>query len=100
MLKQKFPGGESMKRGESGKHERIIIICAYCRKNIHGQELIEKEIHRSGGLAKASISHGICPDCLLEHFPNEYLIIQEERRVRIKKLFEEGFKSFYGHLAK
>ncbi|MDJ0623247.1 MAG: hypothetical protein QNJ17_09785 [Desulfocapsaceae bacterium] len=89
-----------MKSSNGKKHERIVVICAYCQKSLQGQELWERDSQETAEMAKATISHGICPDCLLEHFPNEYLIIQEERRVRIKKLFEEGFKNFYGHLAK
>lgn len=89
-----------MKSGKSGQHERIIIICAYCQKRIKGRDWNERKKCNAEETQKISVSHGICPECLLEHFPQEYLIIQEEHRVRIKKLFEEGFKNFYGHLAK
>ena len=43
--------------------EEILTICSYCKK-IRGPEghyeEIEKYFHR---LSKASISHGICPEC-------------------------------------
>lgn len=87
-----------MKKDKRSEH--IIVICAYCKKSLLGQELWENESDKSPDMSKARISHGICPDCLLENFPNEYLIIQEEKKVRIKKLFEKGYKTLYGHLAK
>lgn len=100
MLQRRVLGDKIMNSGNRKRQERIMVICAYCRKSLQGQEVWERDLQEAGEMAKATISHGICPDCLLEHFPNEYLIIQEERRVRIKKLFEEGFKNFYGHLVK
>lgn len=89
-----------MEKDNRKRSEHIIVICAYCKRSLQGQELWENEFKKSPEKAKARVSHGICPDCLLENFPNEYLVIQEEKKVRIKKLFEKGYKTLYGHLAK
>ncbi len=89
-----------MEKGNQKNSEHIIVICAYCKKSLQGQELWENDFEKSSGISTARVSHGICPDCLLENFPNEYLVIQEEKKVRIKKLFERGYRTLYGHLAK
>ena len=89
-----------MENDNQKKSEHIIVICAYCKKSLRGQELWEKDFEESPEISQTRVSHGICPDCLLENFPNEYLVIQKERKVRIKKLFEQGYKALYGHLAK
>jgi hypothetical protein len=50
----------------------IIPICSYC-KQIRDDEgmwkKIEEYIHAH---SEARFSHGICPDCMREHFPGEY----------------------------
>ena len=89
-----------MKKNNRKNSEYIVVICAYCKKSLQGQERWERELEQSPELSSAKISHGICPDRLLEHFPNEYLIIQEEGKVRIKKLFEKNYEDLYGHLAR
>lgn len=89
-----------MEKGNNKKAERFIVICAYCKKSLQGQDLWESGFEKASEHHRATVSHGICPDCLLEHFPNEYLVIQEEKKIRIKKLFEKGYHALYGHLAK
>lgn len=79
---------------------KVKVICSYCKKCLHREESWEKDMDCWYDNDSTTISHGICPDCLLEHFPEEYLVIQEERKIRIKKLFEKGFKELYGHLVK
>jgi len=82
------------------RSEHIIVICSYCKKGLRGQELWDNKIEAPTEMSRTRVSHGICPDCLEENFPNEYLVIQEEKKVRIKNLFEKGYKTLYGHLAK
>lgn len=87
-----------MKSTKNISMNRVILVCAYCKKVLKGENLWEHEAMRSD--SSLNVSHGICPDCLLEHFPREYLAIQEERRVRIKNAFKKGFAELYGHIAK
>lgn len=50
----------------------IIPICMICKKIRDDQgewEEVEVYIHKHSG---ADFSHGICPDCLQEHFPKVY----------------------------
>jgi hypothetical protein len=54
----------------------IIPICAHC-KQIRDDEgmwkRMEEYIHAH---SEASFSHGICPDCMQEHYPAEYAAIK------------------------
>jgi CheY-like chemotaxis protein len=56
----------------------LLPICAHCKKirDDHGYwTQIEKYIHEN---SDASFSHGICPDCAKEHFPDLYAELFEE----------------------
>lgn len=49
----------------------IIPICSFCKKIRDDQGFwnrVEKYIEEKSG---AEFSHGICPDCLKEHYPNQ-----------------------------
>ncbi len=77
-----------------------LMICAYCRRLLKEPDAWERHGRGELELNSSINSHGICPDCLLENFPQEYLAIQEERRVRIKNIFKRGYLELYGHLVK
>lgn len=70
-------------KGEMGRKkpesEKLIVICAYCKK-IVGEEKLQFEENDHQGESETLVSHGICPDCFLKHFPNEYLAIQKKER--------------------
>lgn len=89
-----------MKSGKKEDNKRMLIVCSYCNRVISDEEAWEQNVEVEIGERGGKVSHGICPDCLLEHFPDEYLAIQEQHRVRIKEIFKKGFKDFYGHLVK
>ncbi len=87
---------------DEGKKDarELKVICAYCKKLLRSEEVWGADAAGRSCETTAGISHGICPDCLLHHFPTEYLAIQEERRIRIRNLFKKGFTDMYGHIAK
>lgn len=59
------------------------IICTYCRTWLNGPE-VGKCSHEQ--YESSCLSHGICPDCLRENFPQEYITIQKERGLLIKNI--------------
>ena len=68
-----------------------LVACSYCNGTF-------KKLSDIGELAKDEkpsgsqlISHGTCPDCLLKNFPQEYLMIQKDGRVRIKRFFQKKY---------
>ena len=62
--------------------------CSYCRTGLNGTEA---EVCVQEQYDSSYVSHGICPDCLLENFPQEYIMIQKERRLRIKNIYKKGY---------
>ncbi len=68
-------------------------ICTYCKIWLNGPKI---GCYSNGKGNSAGISHGICPDCLLENFPQEYLTIQIENRIRIKHIFKKGYPESNG----
>ncbi len=66
---------------------KILVICAHCKKILSNEGFWEYADPHFLKDRQQHTSHGICPDCLLANYPNEYLAIQEKKRVRIKKLF-------------
>ncbi len=83
---------------EKSSATNFSMICFYCGKLLIGSESWEKGAGDQCEMDSSSNSHEICPDCLLTNFPQEYLAIQEERRVRIKNIFKRGYQELYGHL--
>ena len=67
--------------------KNISVVCSYCCKLIRVSESWKKGHSNPMHDDSAQLSHGICPECLLENFPNEYLTIQRDNRLRIKKTY-------------
>ena len=62
----------------------ILPLCTYCKKirNDEGYwEKVDIYIHKH---TNAGISHGICPDCLKEHFPEHYEEIKNDKTSKVK----------------
>jgi hypothetical protein len=55
------------------------LICSYCGKIIKRQGNKEHEYHTPMQLNSSYESHGICPDCLLNHFPREHLAMHKKK---------------------
>ncbi len=92
--------GVGMQTGKKGSKSIHITICSYCGCALTDQHHWDKIRDTDPEGDTSSVSHGICPDCLRENFPMEYLAIQEERRVRIRNVFKKCYIQLYGHVAK
>ncbi len=69
-----------MQDDKQNYHGNFALVCAYCNKILKNKDFWET---RDAGELQNNlndISHGICPDCLKEYFPHEYLAIQKERK--------------------
>jgi PAS domain S-box-containing protein len=58
----------------------ILPICSFCKKirNDKGYwEQVDVYIHKH---LQADISHGICPECLKKHYPEEYASINADKK--------------------
>ena len=64
----------------------ILPLCSYCKKIRDDKgywEKVDVYIHKN---TDADISHGICPDCLKEHFPKQYEEIKNDKTSKVKLL--------------
>lgn len=77
-----------MNDSEIREGTELVIICSHC-----GVLLKEPEAWQQGTdkTAQVRTSHGICPDCLLENYPQQYLNIQRKWRIRIKNEYKNGY---------
>ncbi len=89
-----------MKNGRQTIPEKIVVACAYCSKLLKRNDNWEYDKGTGVKSGMLDVSHSICPDCLKENFPREYLIIQEEKKAKMSQDIEEGLKDFYGHITK
>ena len=68
-----------------------LVVCSYCngtfKKSVNREQVVDDEELSGFHL----ISHGICPTCLLKNFPHEYLMIQKDGRMRIKRFFNTKY---------
>ncbi len=49
----------------------IVTICMHCHKILNDNESWERMEKYVEGHSEAQFSHGICPDCLEKHYPEE-----------------------------
>lgn len=90
-----------MEKGSEKPEEMdFSTICSYCGRLLCGPGTLKRNVEGQEKQSSSGQSHGICPDCLLENFPKEYLVIQEKRRARIKNIFKKGYRKLCSHLAK
>ena len=76
---------------------QISLICPYCQKILRGDEIWELEDKNGEDSALSELSHGICTRCLKENYPRDYLAIQEQRKLKMKNVFKQGYRDLYGH---
>ncbi len=69
----------------------FLVVCSYCDKKFHKSKPNDLTATIQNTTTPLFISHGTCPDCLLKYFPNEYLRIQKDSRLRIKSIFKKRY---------
>ncbi len=89
-----------MERSNKHKDEDITMICSYCHRLINTPVDLKNKTDGPPVLKLVRKSHGICPDCLLENYPEECQAIQEKMIDRIKKLIEGHNSRRHEHLVK
>ncbi len=89
-----------MNKDSQSGHKKVVLVCAYCNKILKDHDVWVYDDVNTLHDNLENLSHGICPDCLKENFPREYLAIQEERKAKMRNAFKKGFKSFYGYIAR
>ncbi|MDJ0623502.1 MAG: hypothetical protein QNJ17_11090 [Desulfocapsaceae bacterium] len=68
-----------------------LVACSYCNGTFKKLSDIGEPAKVGKPPGSQPISHGTCPDCLLKNFPQEYLMIQKDGRVRIKRFFQKKY---------
>ncbi len=58
----------------------IIHVCSFCEKILSDTGDWERFSDYIRSHPYADVSHGICPGCLMEFFPNEYLAICADQK--------------------
>ena len=71
------------RKAEYKEHRsRLFLICCYCGKHKNCTGLWEHVDEFYHELLELRISHGICPECLRKHFPEEYIALCAEKKAR------------------
>ena len=85
-------GGISMNELMSRKKSlrTLLLICAYCNEHKNDDGYWEKVNESTRYIPETRISHGICPQCLHKHFPEEYMALYAEGKIII------GDKNYIG----
>lgn len=75
---------------------RSLFICMYCDKYRNDSGCWEEMYSAYFPVPLSRISHGICPECLQEHFPNEFASLCDEGRVAVKEKIMPDNRALYG----
>lgn len=65
--------------------ESLVHICMYCHKHRNGAGYWEQVDGFSESIPEKRKSHGMCPECLKEHFPGEYLSLYKKGKIVSEK---------------
>ena len=76
--------------------EDLPLICIYCEKFKNDTGFWEQEYEYSRPFPEARKSHGICPECFQEHYPDEYISLREEGKIVIREKILPNSKVLYG----
>jgi hypothetical protein len=63
----------------------FLLVCTYCDKYRNDSVFWEEMDTSYIPVPAARISHGICPECLQEHFPDEFDALCDEGRIAVKE---------------
>ena len=86
--------GEIMSQDEAS--DSLLLLCMYFDKYRNYAGYWEKIYGFSESVPEIKKSHGLCPECLQEHFPDEYVSLREEGKIGIKEQKKPGNKVLYG----
>ena len=86
--------GEFMSQEES--EPNLAFICMYCKKHKNVAGNWEQGDGLDESVSDEWISHGICPDCLKEHFPDEYSSLREEGKIEVQEKTMPDCTVLYG----
>jgi hypothetical protein len=75
---------------------RLLFVCTYCDKHRNDDGYWEQAYGFDECIYEGRISHGICPKCLKEHFPDEYSSLRKEGKIAIKEKIMPDSRVLYG----
>ena len=75
---------------------KVLLICTYCHKHKTASGYWDGEANFTVCNPGTSISHGICPECLIQQFPDEFASLQKEGNIVIVKKTMPDNKVVYG----
>lgn len=75
---------------------RMLFVCMYCDKYRNDSGFWEEMYTSYIPVPAARISHGICPECLQEHFPDEFDALCDEGRIAVKEKIMPDNRVLYG----
>ncbi len=71
-----------MEKKEKPTHktaDKVYVICSHCKKILNEEGFWDYQSLTRYDETKHLFSHGICPLCMLELYPNTYMSIQEKQ---------------------
>ena len=76
--------------------ESLLLICMYCHKHRNDAGYWEQVYGFSESFPDERKSLGMCPECLKEHFPDEYVSLCEEGKIVVKEKVMPNNRVLYG----
>jgi hypothetical protein len=66
--------------------DSAVTVCLFCCKRKNASGYWDQRHDSSAGNPKAGISHGLCPECLVEHYPLEFAAMCKEGKIELRKI--------------
>jgi hypothetical protein len=76
--------------------ESILMACSHCGKYKNDDGYWEYLSKFVKSLMGEKLSHGICPECLKEHFPDLYTSLCNDGKIVVKQMVSPDNKILYG----
>ncbi len=75
---------------------KLLHLCQYCNKYQDISGYWDRSYDFNVSKAKTRISHGICPECLIKHFPVEFSLLCEEGKIEFRTKTTSDNRVLYG----
>jgi hypothetical protein len=75
--------GEFMSE-EKEREDNLLMICSYCEKYKSDEGYWEHLSASKKSYPENTLSHGVCPQCVKEYYPDQYECLCKEGKIKEK----------------
>jgi hypothetical protein len=72
---------------ETEREDHLLLICVYCKRFKNEDGYWEHSSAPLSSVPENRLSHGMCPQCVKEHYPDQYKCLCKEGKIEVKEKY-------------